>query len=139
VAHTIATTGISADLPLHHEVFDWLGLLDVRLSLVPQALLVEVWDSGIERPDGRLAGSLALQAASDFGFHITEMGQRLVWCTVPAQPADPEQTFRLPRLPRRRATRHPEGRTAALVGDPKLLQQVLDGLQALDVGKETEC
>jgi hypothetical protein len=139
VAHTVATTGISEPYPMHHEVFDWLTLLDVRLSLTPRALLVEVWDSGVEPPDARLAESPALLAASDSGYQLTRPGQRLVWCTVPACAADPERTLQLPRVQRRRVRQRSVGQPAALIRDPELLQQVLDGLRALDTTEETEC
>jgi hypothetical protein len=62
----------------------------------------------------------------------------LVWCTVPAFPADPEQTIQLPRLPGRRIRKRPEGQPAELIRDPELLQQVLDGLRALDTDKEND-
>lgn len=136
VSHAVETTGVSDHQPIYDEVFDDLGLINVRVRLVSEQVVIEVWDGGVEPPLDALARSRAITTSSDWGFDYSTPGRRVVWAAFLMVAQEPEaETAVLPRV-RRPAPRIPGKQPAAVMQDPEVLQAVLDGLRRL--GGETE-
>lgn len=125
VTHAVATTGVTAAVPLYDDIFEHLALLTVRLRLTLELAQIEVWDSGARPPHPRLGQTPAMQTSNAWGYDWPAPGHRVVWCVVPLAPSSREQAER-PRPPRTDAS------PPAPARDPELLQRVLDGLRRMD-------
>lgn len=128
VAHSVATTGIADAGPLYRDEYAQLQTLVVRLRLVPDLLVAEVWDRTEQPPHPQLRQSAAVRATDDYDFAVPRPGRRVAWCSVVP-----------PRLPKRvpRPVRAPltlEARDLPPTPEPtaELLTRVLGGLQRWD-------
>ncbi|MGB3443199.1 MAG: hypothetical protein WBA97_31040 [Actinophytocola sp.] len=136
VHHAVKTTGVSDPQPMYGEVVEDLSLIKVRVRLLSEQLVIEVWDGGPEPLLDDLSRSDALAASRDWGFDFPTPGHRVVWAAFLAAPNEPDaETVSLPRV-RRSTPRTPGERPAAVMRDPEVLRAVLNGLRRL--GGETE-
>lgn len=138
VSHAVETTGVSDHQPIYDDVFDDLGLIKVRVRLVSDQVVIEVWDDGTEPPLDDLARSRAITTSSDWGFDHSAPDRRVVWAAflMAAQESEAE-TAVLPRV-RGPTPRIPEKQPAAVMRDPEVLQAVLDELRRLGGEAETK-
>lgn len=136
VAHAVKTTGVNDPQPMYDEVFGDLRLIKVRVRLLSDQLVIEVWDGGLEPLLDELSRSDAIAASRDWGFDYPAPGRRVVWAAFLTASYEPEaETVALPRV-RRSTPRIPGKHPAAVMRDPEVLRAVRDGLRRL--GGETE-
>jgi hypothetical protein len=130
VSNAVETTGITEWHPLYSEVYDSLKLLRVRLLLFARSLVIEVWDSSPQPP-------IPPDANVRWNYYVPPAGGKVVWVELPfaAQRAVHDTAELPPVLPKRRPSTRPP-RPIAVMDDPNILRQVLEGLQAL--GREDE-
>lgn len=138
VAHTVATTGATDPGPTYHTEFDRVGLMTVRVRLIPRSLVVEVWDNGDSAPEPPLV--TFRKGIDDWGYHMPYPGQRVVWCKLAVRTGGIDNTMRLPAiLPRRERRNFPRpDQPIKPMRDPHLLQRVLEGLRSLDQSAKEE-
>lgn len=136
VSHAVGTTGVSDRQPTYDEVFEGVGLIKLRVRLISEQVVVEVWDDGVEPLLDELARSRAIDTSRDWGFDYPTPGRRVVWAAFRTAPYEPDaETDTLPRV-RRPTPGVPGEKPATVMRDPKILRAVLDGLRRL--GGETE-
>jgi hypothetical protein len=130
VAHAVATTGVTAAVPIYDAVFEHLALLSVHLRLTPEQVQIEVWDSSAMPPHPRLGQAPAIQASAAWGYDLPSSGVRVVWCVLPV--ISRTDHTELPRRVPQRIPRQEENKRTTPQRDPDLLQRVLDGLRRID-------
>ncbi|WP_063748335.1 ATP-binding protein [Frankia sp. EAN1pec] len=115
----------------------------LRVAVLSEGLLVEVWDSADALPilrapaaDGEGGRGLVLVDAlsSRWSWYRPRSGGKVVWAVLPAEVQPPVQpSADTVRLERRSARPVPEPvRPVVLQDDPTLLRRVADRLRALD-------
>lgn len=136
VSHAVKTTGVNDPQPMYDEAFQDLGLIKVRVRLLSEQLVIEVWDAGLDQPLDELSRSHAITASRDWGYDHPAPRQRVVWAAFVTASYEPEaETVALPRV-RRRTPRISGKRPVDAMRDPEVLRAMLDGLRRL--GGETE-
>ena len=128
VTQAVATTGITELHPTFSKAYDHLTLLVIRLRLLAQSIVIEVWDSSPEPPT-----PFPSMAGVRSNYYPRRTGGKVVWCELDiSRQSLLDDTIELPPpLPRRKPNigpPHPIER----MNDPAILRQVLEGLQALD-------
>lgn len=137
VTHAVRTTGVTADQPMYRAAFDDLRLIRVLLRIMPQSMVIEVWDSSTEAPEESLGTSPGLSRSKDWSYHVPSRGGRVVWCVLPAFEAQPE-TMQLPVVLPQRTRQSYGGQPAQIMCNPVVLQRVLDGLKSLGSNTQRE-
>ena len=134
VTNAVTMTGITEPSPSWPMLAD-LALIQVRLVVLGDGLVIEVWDQNSTLPIARDEedldaeggrGLLIVKALSRrWGFYRAEGGGKWVWCEleIPLKPGP---------LPKRQRTWKPSpAQVNEYAVEPDLLRRVRDGLKAL--------
>lgn len=140
VAHAVAATGVTDELPLYHSAFDQLTLISVKLRLTPHAAQIEVWDTGDLPPASQLSESAVIAACKQWGYDLPLPGKRVVWCVVPmfAHTDGDDQTGLPRRVPHPVPPRPVAAEPIEAMREPRLLERVRDGLRRLGRPEDRE-
>jgi hypothetical protein len=143
VTDAVAATGLGIEHPTYLDLHGkQLGLVNVRLALVDDRVLIEVWDADRtppwpREPAAELAGadpSGAVAKGRSWNCYFPPTGGKVVRIELEIQPSiEDTQVLALPLGVgvRRRARLPPPASPIDVVTDPVLLQRLLDGLRRL--------
>jgi hypothetical protein len=133
VKHAVVSTGIVDPLPSYREAFDHLTLIDIRLHLTPERLVIAVRDTGLTMPNVHRDLLQVLTHSEEWGCYQPTQGGRVIWCSLRTTTPTNNLPWRTRGAVPPRAVEPVEP-----MRDPGLLQRVLDGLGAVDHPHEPE-